>query len=111
LGAIATFDYSGANTAATGVSGWIVRYPEFLKVATSAFPTGVTEPQGQAFWNEACIYWANDGTGPCPDAAAQQTFLNMATAHIAAIAVRISRDQEMGFVVGRVSGSQGSVSA
>ncbi len=111
MGAVAVFDYSGALTPQTGVPGWIVRYPEFLSVATSAFPTGVSEAQARGFWNEATLYHKNDGTGPVVDPVAQQTLLNMVTAHIAVIAVRISRDQETAFVVGRVSGAQGSVSA
>ncbi len=112
MGAIAVFDYSGADSATTGVPGWIVRYPEFLSVNTTAYPAGVTAAQALGFWNEACMYHSNDGTGPVQDLVSQGTLLNMVTAHVAAIAVRISGDQETAWAVGRVaSAGQGSVSS
>jgi hypothetical protein len=65
MGAIATFDYAA----------WVARYPEF---------TSVGAPLATQYWNEATLYHANDGSGPVTTVGAQQTLLNMVTAHIAA---------------------------
>ena len=93
MGAVATFSFPN----------WIARYPEFA----AADPNVVT-----AYWHEACLYLANDGTGPVNDLNTQNTLLNMATAHIAALAGRISADNASAFAVGRITNAgTGSVSA
>lgn len=93
MGAIATFSYAT----------WVARYPEFA---------AVSEPLAQAYWDEATIYWANNGNGPVTTAAIQGTLLNMLTAHIAALySPRGDGTQDPGTPVGRISqASEGSVS-
>lgn len=66
MGAIATFNYSA----------WVVAYPEF---------TGVGQPRAQTFWDQATLYWRNDGSGPAKTVEQQTVLLNLLTAHIAAL--------------------------
>lgn len=79
---------------------WAARYPELASIGQTA---------AQMFFNEACLYVDNTATSPVCDLGIRATFLNMVTAHIAAL---------NGFVngaapsplVGRISGAtEGSV--
>lgn len=94
-GAIATFDYAK----------WILRYPQFACVGPEL---------AQEYWDEATLYWRNDGTGPVCDATKQRMFLNMLTAHIATLNAPKTIDgiqQPASPLVGRISSaSEGSVS-
>ena len=84
-------------TVAFNYSAWSARYPEF---------STVTEQTAQLYFNEACLYCDNTGTGPVKDEAVLSVLLNMLTAHIAYLSTP-GRDS-----VGRVSSaSEGSVSA
>lgn len=94
MGSQVTFDYGK----------WSARYPEL------AGPQGVSDIQAQAFFDEATIYWRNDGTGPATSDALQLTLLNMLTAHIAKLNATINGQAPSG-LVGRVkSATEGSVS-
>lgn len=55
---------------------WVARYPEFKAVGA---------PTAAAYFAEAGLYWRNDGTSPNASTATQTLFLNMITAHVAAI--------------------------
>src|SRR5258708_22751334 len=92
---------------------WVARYPEF---------NGVDELTAQAYFNEATLYFRNEGTGPVndPTGTVQLTLLNMLTAHIALLnALQVNgvpNTEEPGGtpppnIVGRISqASEGSVS-
>jgi len=97
MSAAVTFDYAA----------WILRYPEF---------SAVQEPTAAEYFNEATIYWRNDGTSPCSTTAIQSMLLNMLVAHIAAIYSQSAGDQTPGAAkdasvpVGRIaSATEGSV--
>lgn len=97
-GAIVNFDYGQ----------WVTRYPEF---------NAISGDQAQLFFNEATLYWRNDGTGLCSNPVAQLMYLNMITAHICALNRQAQGDPDPGAAkdpntpVGRVgSASEGSVS-
>lgn len=69
MGHAYTFDY--------GV--WTTRYPEF---------SAVSSDMAEMFFEQACIYWRNDGTSPNRDdtgSKSQKIILNGVTAHIAAL--------------------------
>lgn len=86
---------------------WVARYPEFA---------AVSQPLAQAYFDEATLYFANQGwTAALPQA---PTLLNMLTAHIAwlyaprdASGNPSSTGQAASPLVGRISSaSEGSVS-
>ena len=94
MGATAVFEYEL----------WNANYREF---------SNVTQVQAQLFWNEACLQFRNDGSGPVQDATMQQTLLFMLTAHIAFLRVGTSGNPSPASqgLVGRISSAtQGSVS-
>lgn len=94
-----TFDYQT----------WVARYPEF---------TGLTQPQAQAYYDEAAVYCANDSSNPAFPAGVLPTLLNMLTAHIAWLnaprngsGMPAASGQPPSPLVGRInSASEGSVS-
>jgi len=96
---------------------WALAYPE-LANASGVYPDGspwsMTDTVATMLWTDAGLpggYFRNDGLGPCNDVATQASILNKITAHLAALWIRRQRDQEMAFIVGRVStGAQGGVS-
>jgi hypothetical protein len=97
-GAIVTFDYDA----------FIALYPEF---------TDVSPARAQQCFNQATLYWRNDGTGMCNNPVNQLMYLNMLTAHIASRYIQVQGDPNPGSSrdpntpVGRVSNaSEGSVS-
>lgn len=97
MGVIVTFDYNA----------FIGRYPEFGPSGTQP----VSQPMGQAYFNEATMYLRNDGGGPISTAAIQFTLMNMLTAHIAALNTPTSTGQPASPLVGRITNaSEGSVS-
>lgn len=80
---------------------WSARYPEFATVS---------QPLAQSYFDEATVYHANDGSGPVKTAAQQSTYLNMLTAHIAALNATVAGVAPTP-LVGRISNaSEGSVS-
>jgi hypothetical protein len=85
---------------------WAVRYPELSSY--------VPQPLAQAFFNEAQLYCDNTATSPIKDdspGGVRATFLNMITAHIAALNAPIG-GQPASPLVGRInSATEGSVSA
>src|SRR5579885_3642968 len=90
MGAIVEFNYSA----------WQARYPEFSQV---------TQTQAEAYFAEASLYHANDGSGPVNDATAQLALLNMLTAHIAYL-YSGTATQPASQLVGRIGdASEGSV--
>jgi len=91
MGAVVSFDYDD----------WVARFPEL---------DAVTQPRAEAFFAEATIFWANDGSGPVTDDIVQLALLNLLTAHLAGLNAVISGSLPYN-VVGRVtSASEGSVS-
>ena len=66
----------------------------------------------QAWWNQAGLYNANDGSGPVQSLPMQQTLMNMLTAHVGCLAGFLNPDHLPNpTIVGRiVDASQGSVS-
>jgi len=87
--------------------GWVARYPEFA---------AVPEATAAAYFAEAGLYWRNDGTSLNPTVGTQLLYLNMLTAHIAALysqsqgALEPGAPQDANTPVGRVSSAaQGSV--
>lgn len=97
MGYAVTFDYAK----------WVARYPEFASVA---------EAQGQLYFDEACLYWRNDGTSPARTEATQRLLLDMLTSHVAALYAQSQNDPQPGAAkdantpVGRISSAtQGSV--
>lgn len=91
MGARATFDYQK----------WLARYPEF---------EGVDGDLAKAYFDEATIYLANDGSGPVQSADRQLMLLNMLTAHIAMMNRGANGQSPSGLVGPVQSASQGSVS-
>lgn len=92
MGAVAAFNYQS----------WTARYPEF---------DTITDPVATAYFAEATIYHANDGSGPVADAGQQLVLLNMLTAHVAALNLPPSGQTQSPPLVGRISdASEGSVS-
>ena len=102
IGDIVTFDYST----------WILRYPEFT--------SNVSSPLAQLYFNEAAMYCDNSACGLVPNVTPsfqRATFLNMLTAHIAALNAPTVNPQNptqstpASPLVGRISNaSEGSVS-
>jgi len=87
MGVVVAFDYDA----------WTARYPEF---------TSVTEPVAELYFAEACVYHANDGSGPVNNSLVQTALLGMLTAHIAAR----YQNQKANNPVGRISSAtEGSV--
>lgn len=91
MGVSVTFDYQA----------WQKRYPEF---------STVDPVLAQAYFNEATLYWRNDGTGPVSDENIQQMLLGMLTAHIAKMNATVN-GQAPSDIVGRITdATEGSVS-
>ena len=92
MGVIVTFDYQQ----------FITRYPEFAYLS---------EPLIMEYYLEATIFHRNDGGGPVRDPTAQLVYLNMMTAHIAALNAPTAAGGAASNLVGRIStASEGSVS-
>lgn len=92
MGVMVNFDYAA----------WIALFPQFA--------ARVPEPLGQGFWDAACVYWRNDGSGPVIKPALQSLLLNYLTAHIAQLMTPDASGNPPG-LVGRISSaSEGSVS-
>lgn len=98
MAAPVSFDYTA----------WVARYPEFAAVDRAVV---------EGYFAEATLYWRNDGTSPNKTAITQSMFLNMLTAHIAALysqgqgAASPGQPQDPNSGVGRVSqATVGSVS-
>lgn len=91
MGVVVTFNYAV----------WVARYPEFATVS---------QPLAQSYFDEASIYHANDGTGPVKTAAQQSTYLNMLTAHIAALNATVAGVAPSPLVGRITNASEGSVS-
>ena len=90
MGVIATFN--SAN--------FLARYPEFNALDADLL--------GQ-YYAEAGMYCRNDGGGPVSDLLTQTTFMNMVTAHIAALNGGVN-GQTPSQMVGRISSAgEGSV--
>lgn len=90
MGVSVTFDYAA----------WLVLFPEFTNV--------VLEPQAQAFFDAAGMFWRNDGTSPARTAPVQSVLMNYLTAHLAKL---FGGDAASSGLVGRISSaSEGSVS-
>ncbi len=94
--------------AAPDYMSWQTRYPEF---------SAVSSPTYGLLFAEAGVLHANDGSGPVTTAVAQQTLMQMLTAHLAALYVQSQGDVAPGDAknantpVGRLSdATQGSVS-
>lgn len=92
MGAVATFDYPT----------WAARYPELAG--------SVAAPLAQLYFNEATLYFKNDGSGPCQDATRQLMLLNMLTAHIAKLNATINGQAPPDMVGRIVDATEGSVS-
>ena len=91
MGVVVAFDFDA----------WKARYPEVA---------GVGGPAAAAYFAEATLYHANDGSGPVSDAGQQQLLLGMVTAHVAEM-YRVEDGELKNPLVGRISdASQGSVS-
>ena len=98
MGVIVTFDYDT----------WLATWPEFTSPGGT---TPVNSTQAAAYFAQATMLHANDGSGPVSDAAQQLALLNMVTAHIAAISAPPAGQAAASPLVGRISdASQGSVS-
>ena len=83
-------------------SAWVARYPEFAATVSSSLAT--------LYFNEACLYCPNTGTGLVSDGTALATILNMVTAHIAALNAPPADGSPASTLVGRISSAtQGSV--
>ena len=81
-------------------ANFTLRYPEFSTLSQALL---------QMYFNEAGYYCRNDGAGPVSDQTTLDTFMNMLTAHIAALNGGVN-GQTPGQTVGRVSSaSEGSV--
>lgn len=91
MGVTVTFDYPL----------WVTRYPEFNSIG---------EPTAQAYFNEATLYFRNDGGGRCNDANVQLTLLNMLVAHIAQLNATINGVAPSGLVGPITDATEGSVS-
>ena len=90
-GGVVTFDWAS----------WLAQFPEFGYV---------TQPQAQGYFNRATLLVDNTPTSPIQDLTERTTFLNLATAHIAALNSSANGQGPRG-VVGRISdASEGSVS-
>ena len=99
----------GCSPVVFSYSAWIARYPEF---------SAIEQATAQEYFNEATIYWNNDGTGPVTNPVVQSMLLNMLTGHIAALYSQSQNDPEPGTAkdantpVGRMSNAtQGSITA
>lgn len=86
---------------------WAARYPEFA---------AVPEATAAAYFLEAGLYWRNDGTSLNPSVGTQTLYMNMLTAHIAALysqslgALTPGAPQPANTPVGRIaSAAEGSV--
>lgn len=89
---VVVFDYAS----------WAVRYPELGGSINSSI--------AQLFFNEATLYCDNTDCSPVIDIGQRTVFLNMLTAHIAALNGFIN-GQAPSTIVGRISSaSEGSVS-
>lgn len=84
-------------------SAWQARFPEFASV---------TQPLATAYFQEACMFWRNDGSSPNPDSS-QGLLLNLLTAHIAALDAKQGQSgaqNDPNSPVGRInSATEGSV--
>lgn len=88
---VVTFDYAG----------WAARYPELSSVSSGL---------AQQYFNEAGLYCQNTPTSLVCDLAQRAMFLNMLTAHIAALNAPLN-GQASSPIVGRISqATEGSVS-
>lgn len=96
-----------ATPVAFNYAVWAARYPEF---------SAIGEPLASSYFDEASLYWRNDGSSPNSTPQSQSLFLNMLTAHIAALyaqsqgAANPGGAQDANSPVGRVnSATEGSV--
>jgi len=94
---------SSAGAVTFNYAAWIARYPEF---------TAVTQPTAQMYFDEATLYCANV-VGLVKTTAQLSVFLNMVTAHIAALAARVAAaGNNPSAPPGRISSAtEGSVTA
>lgn len=89
-----------ADAVAFDFSTWTARYPEFVQVP---------QVTAQALFDEAGLFWRNDGTSPNRTATSQTSLMNMMTAHLAALYVQAQGSASPGSAqdpntpVGRVS--------
>lgn len=91
MGVVVTFDYQA----------WVARYPEFAQVV----PVVAT-----MYFDEASLYHANDGSGPVCVSQYQSLYMNMVTAHLAAIYSTDDKGNSPSPLVGKIqSASEGSV--
>lgn len=97
MGFIVAFDYDR----------WVTRYPEFV---------AVQQATAELYFQEAGMYWRNDGFSPCRTADIQSLILDMLTAHVAALYSQSQGSetpgapQDANSPVGRLtSATQGSV--
>ena len=89
---VVAFDYSA----------WALRYPELA--------ASVTPQVAALYFAEAGLYCNNSTTSPVTDETVRAVFLNMLTAHIAALNIRSSSAGAKGGLVGRISNAaEGSV--
>jgi hypothetical protein len=92
-------------------SGFVIvfDYPGFRR-RYAEFNDTVNADLAQEFFNEATLYFRNDGSIPVSSESAQRSFLNMLVAHIAQLNVGSSGNPASA-IVGRVTNaSEGSVS-
>jgi hypothetical protein len=92
----------------TGTAGGAGTYS--VNIAQTVASETMTASNVLEYFNEATIYWRNDGGGPVNNAVTQSALLNMLTAHIAALNAPLN-GQPSSPLVGRINNaSQGSVS-
>lgn len=92
VGVVVQFNYAN----------WIALFPEFASIPQAT----VTDE----YFPLATVFHRNDGGGPVPTAALQSSYLNMMTAHIAALLGTVN-GVASSTIVGRIaSASEGSVS-
>ena len=89
--AVVVFDYSA----------WALRYPELAPY--------VSAPAAQVYFNEAQIYCDNSDFSPVQNIGLRTTYLNMLTAHIAALNAPINSAPSSPLVGRIASASEGSV--
>lgn len=83
--------------------------PDAFKVTYPQW-SGLPNPQLQAYFDIATMYFRNDGTSPARTVAIQTLLLNLLTAHITQLSAGVD-GQGPSAVVGRInSASEGSVS-
>lgn len=104
---------TGFQSGSGGTGTYVVGGPgqTVPSMAMTAVAPNISQALAQQYFNEAGLYWRNDGTSPTCDNGVQLSLLNMLTAHLAWLNRRDANGQLVSSLTGPITNAtEGSVS-